>query len=769
MALIPRPRAAITYGTAVGSPLTKKAAPASPAAAAAAPDEGGVLDIAKDHSFFVSFETSIGLSLVTRGADLVAREEAYVSLTRLGAMYASKHTGEADIEITLGKLQVDNQRGSAIFPVVFSTPRLEAATAADGADASSSAAAAAGGGGGGDGPSAPQLTGSNKGNRLQFTNFSKVKRRRAMEGQGTVVRWLHLSVVKAFRGENITKCAYVGACLQEINLTIDDAFIEHLLNVVPSAYFDNSVADVFAALRTVGGFDYRIGDHIPEATDRLMFGQAIQLHPMLLYLTFVASREPSAASETPGMLLLQTIGMAVQSIDRAPVRVNSLLLDHVFGRRADVFGPIQAHYTRQIVMELYKVLGAMEFIVNPVALLSNVADGVYDLFYEPALGLVQSPGAFARGVGRGVKSLATKTICGVTQSVKSVSGAISGLASTVTMDEEWQKERRRRMRQRPKHIGEGLTMAAAHFGRGIFDGLTGVFTKPLEGAKKGGAIGFLKGLGKGIAGIITKPLAGTFDMITATTDAVRTSLTDDNMRQRCRPPRPLGAGPLRAFNWDEAKTYENLVSANNGAYADDTYVYHFHVPDVDDCTYIVSNTSVVCTVCRSDRLRWCAPFAKILSLREEPAPPPTTTASASASAGGGAPNSGNNKSGGGGLAGRPPGGVRLVIEMDVGALMLHRERELRVWCPTVADANRFVHFVHMAAPQVVMALKRTSLAEAAAMAAAVEKKKTADGDARVDRADVRVRELQARANEARAQQAQRVEELDDKATCCSCD
>jgi hypothetical protein len=78
-----------------------------------------------------------------------------------------------------------------------------------------------------------------------------------------------------------------------------------------------------------------------------------------------------------------------------------------------------------------------------------------------------------------------------------------------------------------------------------------------------------------------------------------------------------------------------------------------------------------------------------------------------------------------------------------------------------------VHHIHLAAPQLAMALKQTSLADAAAVAAQDEtKRQEVAGGA--DVAAERVRELQRRAQEAAANQLQRTRELDDKNTCCSC-
>ena len=54
----------------------------------------------------------------------------------------------------------------------------------------------------------------------------------------------------------------------------------------------------------------------------------------------------------------------------------------------------------------------------------------------------------------------------------------------------------------------GARAAAKELGMGFFDGVSGLVTQPLEGAKKGGLPGLVKGFGKGIGGLVLKPGAG---------------------------------------------------------------------------------------------------------------------------------------------------------------------------------------------------------------------------------------------------------------------
>ena len=64
-----------------------------------------------------------------------------------------------------------------------------------------------------------------------------------------------------------------------------------------------------------------------------------------------------------------------------------------------------------------------------------------------------------------------------------------------------------RVPHRISGIQSGLRAAGEEFTFGIYDGITGLITQPYQGAKKGGAVGFVKGMGRGIGGFVLKDLA----------------------------------------------------------------------------------------------------------------------------------------------------------------------------------------------------------------------------------------------------------------------
>ena len=80
-------------------------------------------------------------------------------------------------------------------------------------------------------------------------------------------------------------------------------------------------------------------------------------------------------------------------------------------------------------------------------------------------------------------------------------------------------------------------------GTSIWSGVSGVFTKPIEGAKNDGVGGFLRGVGRGGAGLVTKTVSGMVDIVAKTSEGLENS-TKSQLHlmlagRRIRNPRPL--------------------------------------------------------------------------------------------------------------------------------------------------------------------------------------------------------------------------------------
>jgi hypothetical protein len=70
-----------------------------------------------------------------------------------------------------------------------------------------------------------------------------------------------------------------------------------------------------------------------------------------------------------------------------------------------------------------------------------------------------------------------------------------------------------RPQERISDLKSGIKAGGKEFGFGWYDGVTGLFTQPWNGAQKDGTSGFIKGIGKGIGGFIAKPGAAMFGVL----------------------------------------------------------------------------------------------------------------------------------------------------------------------------------------------------------------------------------------------------------------
>ena len=66
-------------------------------------------------------------------------------------------------------------------------------------------------------------------------------------------------------------------------------------------------------------------------------------------------------------------------------------------------------------------------IGNPIGLIDKVGTGVVELFSEPIKGFVKNPKYFAKGMGKGARSLVGNVVEGSFDSVTKITGSLYGL------------------------------------------------------------------------------------------------------------------------------------------------------------------------------------------------------------------------------------------------------------------------------------------------------------------------------------------------------
>ncbi|KAJ1339754.1 hypothetical protein BSLG_005660 [Batrachochytrium salamandrivorans] len=156
----------------------------------------------------------------------------------------------------------------------------------------------------------------------------------------------------------------------------------------------------------------------------------------------------------------------------APIRLNALELEHPIVSAPQLIDLITRFYSQEILGQVHKVIGAADFLGNPVGLFNNV------IWISQSLQWMRSF-----------------------------------------------KKRRLANRNRPRHVVYGIMSGAASLIRSVTSGVTGVVSQPLKGAHEAGIEGFFKGLGKGLVGVVAKPMIGVMDLATSVSEGIKNTTT----------------------------------------------------------------------------------------------------------------------------------------------------------------------------------------------------------------------------------------------------
>uniref|UniRef100_A0A8B9DNH4 Vacuolar protein sorting 13 homolog C n=1 Tax=Anser cygnoides TaxID=8845 RepID=A0A8B9DNH4_ANSCY len=220
-------------------------------------------------------------------------------------------------------------------------------------------------------------------------------------------------------------------------------------------------------------------------------------------------------------LLLKSIGATLTDVDDLIFKLAFFQIKYQFYKRDQLMKRVVRHYSEQFLKQMYVLVLGLDVLGNPFGLIRGLSEGVEAFFYEPFQGAVQGPEEFAEGFVIGVRSLLGHTVGGAAGVVSRITGSVGKGLAAITMDKEYQQKRREEMGRQPKDFGDSLAKGGKGLLRGVVGGVTGIITKPVEGAKKEGAAGFFKGIGKGLVGVVARPTGGIVDMASSTFQGIQ--------------------------------------------------------------------------------------------------------------------------------------------------------------------------------------------------------------------------------------------------------
>ncbi|KAL9987728.1 hypothetical protein ACROYT_G002079 [Oculina patagonica] len=402
--------------------------------------------------------------------------------------------------------------------------------------------------------------------------------------------YVELSLVtKQEEHTHVNEIKYFKVLIQEMEVKVDMGFLMAILGLFSSDTIDRSQEASQYSLD-----QKRVHDKLGEAfavqaalSDNRNFFDYFHLSPLKIHLSFSqlggAADGDKSQTHIGGSflnLLLKSVGVAVTEVQDVEFKLAYFEIKDKVYTQQQLMDVAVKHYTSQAVKQMYVLVLGLDVLGNPFGLITGLKEGAIDFFYEPYQGLIQGPGEFAEGLAIGARSLFGHTVGGAAGAVSRITGTLGKGIAALTMDDKYQQERRQAMGKKPVNVKEGLARGGKGLLEGVVGGVTGIVTKPMEGAKEAGAAGFFKGLGKGMVGVLARPAAGVVDFASSTLEGIKGSASTDSEVRRLRPPRCFYADKvIKPYNSHEARGNAILqeIKKTKAALADDTYFCHCHL------------------------------------------------------------------------------------------------------------------------------------------------------------------------------------------------
>ncbi|XP_075821481.1 intermembrane lipid transfer protein VPS13C isoform X2 [Microtus pennsylvanicus] len=415
--------------------------------------------------------------------------------------------------------------------------------------------------------------------------------------------FIDVSVITRFNEySQVLQFKYFMVLIQEMALKVDQGFLGAVI-----ALFTPTTAPETERKRTkliqqdIDALNTELMESSMTDMSILSFFEHFHISPVKLHLSLsLGSGGEESDKEKQEMIAIHSVNLLLKSIGATLTDVDDLIfklayyeIRYQFYKRDQLMWSVVRHYTEQFLKQMYVLVLGLDVLGNPFGLIRGLSEGVEAFFYEPFQGAVQGPEEFAEGLVIGVRSLFGHTVGGAAGVVSRITGSVGKGLAAITMDKEYQQKRREEMGRQPKDFGDSLARGGKGFLRGVVGGVTGIITKPVEGAKKEGAAGFFKGIGKGLVGAVARPTGGIIDMASSTFQGIQRAAESTEEVSSLRPPRLIHEdGIIRPYDRQESEgsdLLENHIKKLEG----ETYQFHCAVPGHKRAVLMITNRRVL--------------------------------------------------------------------------------------------------------------------------------------------------------------------------------
>ncbi|GFQ85231.1 vacuolar protein sorting-associated protein 13D [Trichonephila clavata] len=250
------------------------------------------------------------------------------------------------------------------------------------------------------------------------------------------------------------------------------------------------------------------------------------------------------------LMVKKKMRLTLIKFEDATIELDAFLRVYPFETANFLIDSIIDHYKEELKGEAVKILGAVDFLGNPLGLMNDVSDGISKLIHEGSVG------GLIKNVTHGISDSAAK-----------LTSSMSDGLGVVAMDDKHQRIRKQIRQQSSARGNDHLMAGLKGLGFGLIGGVTSVFTQTYEGAVQEGVQGFFSGLGKGIVGTVAKPAVGFLDFASGAASAMRDTSKGSShaILVRTRPPRVcVGSGGLvPRYSFQQALGQEFLYNLNS--------------------------------------------------------------------------------------------------------------------------------------------------------------------------------------------------------------
>ena len=338
----------------------------------------------------------------------------------------------------------------------------------------------------------------------------------------------------------------------------------------------------------------------------------LALSELKFEVTLRLDTKPLNLKIPPGVeRILGSILNALGRISNCPLAFSQQILENIYMSWYDLTWKIINSYITQGIVQIYKILGSLDIIGNPVNLINNITHGVYDFVAEPGEGIQKRNGlGIGKGLAKGVGGLVSGVVGGAFDSLQRITTTL--LVSIQTITGRKREDILYEEQNEPDNVLVGFYEGIIGFGSEIKRGIYNLFTQPCIRYQELGTPGFFRGLCKGLIGVALSPFSAVLKFVSSFAAGIKNSVFGLSGKkklktERFRYPRIIVEGEEKLHTYDESraeakeilfdlkKEYtDNILYAEDFICADHGFGRKFSTCILtDQAIYVVYNTSKI--------------------------------------------------------------------------------------------------------------------------------------------------------------------------------